>query len=82
MEKSNKEKSCLRKIFKSDGTIVVNPKSIMSELQSFYSNFYKEGNCLSLSFLDDLKEVPTLTEELRYFFTYQPRTKIFPYEYY
>ena len=65
LEKSNKEKSCLRKILKSDGTIVVNPKSIMSELESFYTNLYKESNCLSSSFLDDLKEVPTLTEELR-----------------
>jgi len=65
LEKSNKEKSCLRKILKSDGTIVVNPKSIMSELESFYTNLYKESNCLPSSFLDDLKEVPTLTEELR-----------------
>ena len=37
----------------------------MSELESFYSNLYKESNSLSSSFLDDLKEVPTLTEELR-----------------
>jgi len=59
LEKSNKEKSCLHKILKSDGTIVVNPKSIMSELESFYTNLYKESNCLPSSFLDDLKEVPT-----------------------
>ena len=44
LEKSNKEKSCLRKVLKSDGTIAVNPKSIMSELESFYSNLYKESN--------------------------------------
>ena len=37
----------------------------MSELESFYSNLYKESNSLSSSFLYDLKEVPTLTEELR-----------------
>ena len=37
----------------------------MSELESFYSNLYKESNCLSSSFLDGLKEVLTLTEELR-----------------
>ena len=65
LEKSNKEKTCLRKILKSNGTIVVNPKSIMSELESFYTNLHKESNCLSSSFLDDLKEVSTLTEELR-----------------
>lgn len=65
MEKSNKEKSCLRKILKSDGTIATNPKSIMSELESFYSNLYKEGNRLPSSFLDDLNNFPTLTEVLR-----------------
>ena len=65
MEKSNKEKSCLRKILKSDGTIATNPKSIMSELESFYSNLYKESNRLPSSFLDDLNNFPTLTEVLR-----------------
>ena len=29
LEKSNKNKSCLRKILKSDGTIAVDPKTIM-----------------------------------------------------
>ena len=65
LEKSNKNKSCLRKILKSDGTIAVDPKTIMSELEFFYSNLYKENNSHSSSFLEDLKEVPTLTEELR-----------------
>ena len=37
----------------------------MNELESFYSNFYSEANGHSSSFLDGLKEVPTLTEELR-----------------
>ena len=37
----------------------------MSELESFYSNLYKKSNCLSSSFLDGLKEVPTLPEELQ-----------------
>ena len=31
-EKSNKNKSCLRKILKSDGTIAVVPEAIMREL--------------------------------------------------
>ena len=65
LEKSNKNKSCLRKILKSDGTIAVVPKTIMSELEFFYSNLYKENNSHSSSFLEDLKEVPILTEELR-----------------
>ena len=55
----------MRKILKSDGTIAVDPKTIMSELEFFYSNLYKENNSHSSSFLEDLKEVPTLTEELR-----------------
>ena len=60
LEKSNKNKSCLRRIF-----IAVDPKTIMSELEFFYSSLYKENNNHSPSFLDDVKEVPTLTEELR-----------------
>ena len=63
LKKSNKEKSCVRKILKSDGTITVNPKSIMSELESFYSNLHKESNRLPPFFLDDLNDFPTLTEK-------------------
>ena len=37
----------------------------MSELELSYSNLYKENNSHSSSFLEDLKEVPTLIEELR-----------------
>lgn len=38
----------------------------MNELESFYSNLYSEENSgHSSSFLDDLKEPPTLTKELR-----------------
>lgn len=38
----------------------------MNELESYYSNLYSEENSShSPSFLDDLKEVPTLTEELQ-----------------
>ena len=37
----------------------------MSELEFFYSNLYTENNSHSSSFLKDLKEVPTWTEELR-----------------
>ena len=43
----------------------VNPRTIMSELESFYSNLYEDKSDYSSSFLDGLKEVPTLTEELR-----------------
>ena len=68
LEKSNKKKSCVRKIVTGDGTITADPKTIMSELELYYSNLYSEensGHSPELSFLDDLKEFPTLTEELR-----------------
>ena len=66
LEKSNKKKSCVRSIVTGDGTITVNPKTIMNELESFYSNLYSEENSgHSSSFLDDVKEFPTLTEEIR-----------------
>ena len=66
LEKSNKKKSCVRKIVSGDGTITADPKTIMNEFESFYSNLYSEENSgHSSSFLDDLKEFPTLTEELR-----------------
>ena len=65
LEKSNKKKSCVWKIVTNDGTLTANPKTIMSELESFYPNLYEEDSGLSSSFLDDLKEFPILTEELR-----------------
>ena len=66
LEKSNKKKSCVRNIVTGDGTTTTNPKTIMNELELIYSNLYREENSgHSSSFLDDLKEVPTLTEELR-----------------
>ena len=71
LEKSNKKKSCVRKIFMSDGKLTTNPPKIMSELESFYSNLYKDnsdevsGTVNLSSFLNDLTEVPTLSEELR-----------------
>ena len=38
----------------------------MNELESFYSNLYSEENSgRPSSFLDDVKEFPTLTEEIR-----------------
>ena len=65
LEKSNKKKSCVRNIVTGDETITANPKTIMNELESFYSNLYSEGNSgHSSSFLDDLKEFPTLTENI------------------
>ena len=70
LEKSNKKKSCVRKIFTSDETLTINPKTILSELELFYSNLYKtkndeESERKLSSLLDDLSGVPTLSEELR-----------------
>jgi len=70
LEKSNKKMSCIRKTFTSDETLTVNPKTILSELELFYSNLYKtkndeESERKLSSLLDDLSSVPTLSEELR-----------------
>lgn len=70
LEKSNKKRSCVRKILTSDETLTINPKTILSELELFYSNLYKTKNDeeseRKLSSLpDDLSGVPTLSEELR-----------------
>ena len=70
MEKSNKKRSCVRKILTNDDTLTTNPTTILNELELFYSNLYKDSNCHSsesnLSSLpDDWIEVPMLSEELR-----------------
>ena len=70
LEKSNKKKSCVRKILTNDDTLTTNPTTILNELELFYSNLYKDSNCHSSesnlsSFLDDWIEVPMLSEELR-----------------
>ena len=44
LEKSNKRKSCVGKIFTSDETLTINLKTILSELEHFYSNLYKTKN--------------------------------------
>ena len=70
LEKSNKKKICVRKIFTSDETLTINPKTILSELELFYLILYRTKNHKKSerklsSFLDDLLGVPTLSEELR-----------------
>ena len=70
LEKSNKKKSCVRKILTNDDTLTTNPTTILNELELFYSNLYKDGNCHSSesnlsSFLEDWIEVPMLSEGLR-----------------
>ena len=69
LEKSNKKKSCVRKIFTSNATLTSNPKTVLSELELFYSNLYKtknddESERKLSSLLDDLSGVPMLSEKL------------------
>ena len=53
LEKSNKKKSCVRKIFTSDETLTSNPKTMLSELELFFTLIYtklrtmtnQKGNC-------------------------------------
>ena len=65
LEKSNKKRSSVRKIFLDDGKLTTNPKTILSELEFFYSNLYKDHSChTSESTFFDI-EVTSLSQELR-----------------
>ena len=65
LEKSNKKRSSVRKIFLDDGKLTTNPETILSELEFFYSNLYKDHSChTSESTFFDI-EVPSLSQELR-----------------
>ena len=55
----------MRKIILNDGKLTTNPKTILTELESFYSSLYKDNGChpSESSFFNI--EVPSLSEELR-----------------
>lgn len=60
----------MRKILTRTEVLTTNPKKIMNELESFYSDLYKERDLLSTDsnidyFLRDSEDPPKLTEELR-----------------
>ena len=67
LEKSNKKKCSVRKIITNDGKLTSNLKTILNELELFYSTLYSDNNFHSSqsSFLDDLLETPKLSGELR-----------------
>ena len=69
LEKSNKKKSSVRKIFTRDGKLTNNPKKIMDELESFYANLYDGSSCPSDSatsmFLDNSTGFPALADDSR-----------------
>ena len=69
LEKSNKKKSNVRKIFTRDGTLTNNPKKIMDELESFYAYLYDGSSCPSDSassmFLDNSRGFPALADDSR-----------------
>ena len=44
LERNNKRKSTIRKVEFADGNVTTNPKKIMDELYSFYSDLYSETN--------------------------------------
>ena len=69
VEKSNKKKSSVRKIFTSDSKLTNDPKKIMDELESFYANLCN-GRSQPLDsatpmFLDVSRGFPALTGDLR-----------------
>lgn len=69
LEKSNKKKSSVHKIFARDSKLTINPKKIMDELESFHANLYDGSSCLldsaTPTFLDVSRRFPVLTDDLR-----------------
>ena len=69
LEKSNKRKSSVRKIFTRDRKLANNPKKIMDELESLYADLYDGSSCPSDSatsmFLDNSRGFPALADESR-----------------
>ena len=68
LEKRNKTRSFLKKVFISNGTVSTDPDEILSAIRTFYSELYKkqsaktENDCLSYLANFDL---PRLTENKR-----------------
>ena len=65
LEKHNKKKSSIQKIFTTEGKLTNDPKKIMNELESFYSHLYDGSYCAdseTISFLNDTFKVPNLTK--------------------
>ena len=69
LENSNKKKTSVRKIFTSKGTLTHDPKKIMNELESYYSNLYAKNSCANSvtisAFIKDSNQIPKLSENLR-----------------
>ena len=69
LENSRSKKSSIRKIFKKDESLTSNPRVIVKELHSFFSDLYKKrvnenSETLTDSFIKDL-HLPKLTPEQR-----------------
>ena len=66
LERNNKRKSTIRKVEFADGNVTTNPKKIMDELYSFYSDLYSETNQSEINqscpFLDF---IPRLSPEMQ-----------------
>ena len=68
LERNNKRKSTIRKVESADGNVTTNPKKIMDELYSFYSDLYSETNQSEINqscpFLDS-ESIPRLSPEMQ-----------------
>ena len=70
LENSNKKKSCIRKLLRSNGEETTDPSTIMNEIHNFYSNLYDEksetqtdySNC---PFFENTSSFPKLTDSMR-----------------
>ena len=69
LEKSNKKKSSVHKIFTRAGKLTNNPKKIMDEPESFYADLYDGSSCPSDSatsmVLDNSRGFPALADDSR-----------------
>ena len=78
LEKSNKKKSSVRKIFTSDTKLTNDPKKIMDELESLYANLYDSRShpldSATPMFLDVCRGFPALIDDLTGCHKYSGRT--------
>ena len=69
LENSNKKKSCIRKLLRSNGEEITDPSTIMNEIHNFYSNLYDDksetqtdySNC---PFFENTSSFPKLTDSM------------------
>ena len=70
LENSNKKKSCIRKLIRTNGEETTAPSTITNEIYSFYSKLYDEQSGIqseysTCPFLENFSSSPKLTDSMR-----------------